>query len=164
MIIATVFLFFVLQLQAQNTRRMASYIVSFPQYVEWPKEYQEGNFMIGIYGESENAAELEKLVFGRKINNQAVIIKIFKHPDEITRCHMVIISAQTSDAVETIVEKFKPYNTLIITEKSGLTKKGPGISLISTSGRLSFELNKTNIINKGLNIDNEFHLMALVTY
>lgn len=142
---------------------MASYIYSFTKYVEWPKEYLEGNFVIGIYGDAESTSDLEKLVGGRKINNQPVIFKKFTQSNEISRCHMVVISAKTDEAIESIVEKFKPYNTLIITEKPGLTKKGPGICLNSNSGRLSFELNKTNIIKKGLNIDYQLNLMASVT-
>jgi hypothetical protein len=164
MILTTILLLFVVQLQAQKSRQMANYIYSFIKYVEWPKEYLEGNFVIGIYGDVESASDLEKLITGRKINSQPVILKKFTHPDEISRCHMIVISARNDKAIESIIEKIKPYNTLIITEKPGLTKKGPGICLTLKSGRLSFELNKANIIKKGLNIDHQLNLMASVTY
>lgn len=156
LIVTTLILFLSLQLKAQDTKLMASYIYSFTQYMEWPMEYQDGDFIIGIYGKSDITNDLEKLVADRKINNQPVVIKKFTSLEEITRCHVVLVSVKSDNDISSIIEKFKPYNTLIITEKSGITKNGPGISLITKDGKLSFELNKVNIKNKGLNIDNEF--------
>ena len=163
-IISTFLLFLIPQLEAQDSKLMASYIYSFTQYVEWPSRYQDGEFIIGIYGESDISGDLEKLIFNRKIKNQQVIIKRFSSPDEITRCHVAVISSKSWDDMERIVDKLKPYNTLIITKNSGCSKRGPGIGLITKDGKLSFELNRTNILSKGMYIDNQINLMATTVF
>lgn len=122
------------------------------KYIEWPTPYKEGNFVIGILGETPLMSELNTVTAAKKVFNQSIEIKKFNSSSEITKCNMLFIPFDKSDALQDVINKMKGSSTLIITEKEGILKQGAIINFVSVDGKLKFETNKTEIEKREIRI------------
>jgi hypothetical protein len=145
---------------AQDAKGMANYIYNFIKFIDWPVSAQKGEFVIGVVGETAVYKELEKIVNGRKAYNQPIILKKFTDPSSIGACHVIFVPDNYSEKINCLLSKTKINHTLIICEKSGMVKKGSCISFAMQDLKLTYEVNRTNIENSGLYIDNKLELLA----
>jgi hypothetical protein len=152
------FLFSSLLINAQESKIMALYIYNFVRYVEWPVSSQNGNFVIGVVGESPISDELEKIIVGKKVNNQAVILKKISNTDQATFCHVLFISEKYCDKVDGVTNS--KNNTLMICERKGVVSKSSAISFIRQDTKIKFEINKENIKKSGLYVNNQLEFLA----
>ena len=96
----------------------------------------------------------------KKVANQSLLVKRFKSPSEITKCHIVYVSKEKSTDLTSIIGKVKSNSTLIITEKQGLVDKGAGINFIVKDNRQKFELNKSNVEKYKLKVSSNLEALA----
>lgn len=143
-----------------NSKMKAIFIMNFTKLIEWPAQYREGNFVVGVVGESPLYTELVKMSKTKKVANQSLQIKRFKNPNEITKCHIVYVSKEISSDLTSVVSKVKSSSTLIITEKQGLVDKGAGINFIVKDNRQKFELNKGNVEKYKLKVSSNLEALA----
>lgn len=122
------------------------------KYIEWPTSYKEGNFIIGILGDTPVLNELGVVTSAKKIFNQSIEIKKFNTSTEISKCNMLFVPHDKAEALQEVVGKLKNSSTLIITEKDGVLKQGAIINFISVDGKLKFETNKTEIEKREIRI------------
>ena len=144
----------------QDPKIMATYIYNFTRFVEWPKDYKDGNFIIGVVGETPVYSELVQLMAGKNINRNEIEIKQFSDNSDFSRCHILFVPSSKSENINYILKGLSGYRTLIVCEKSGMINKGSGISFIEENSKLKFEINKTNIIKKGLYVNSQLVLLA----
>lgn len=122
----------------------AIYIYNFTKYIEWPDNYKNGNFVIGVIG--NNVAlinELNKMAASKTVGSQKLEIKNLSAPD--ATCHILYLLSDNSSQLNDVIEKNKSKCTLIITDKAGLAAKGAGINFIIQENKQKIELNKSNI-------------------
>ena len=143
-----------------NSKMKAIFIMNFTKLIEWPTSYREGNFVIGVLGDSPLYNELVKMSQTKKVANQSLQIKRFKTPSEISKCHIVYISKDDSNQISGVEKKIKSSSTLIITEKSGFVDKGAGINFIIKDNRQKFELNKGNVEKYKLKVSSNLEALA----
>jgi hypothetical protein len=92
-----ILIFFVLQSKAQLpdpvSKIKVMFLYNFTKYIEWPKEYKQGDFIIGILGGGSEALqkELEKLALTKKAGIQNIVIKKYNSLAEVDKCHMLFI-------------------------------------------------------------------------
>lgn len=122
------------------------------KYIEWPAPYKEGNFVIGILGESPVLTELSTVTAAKKVFNQSIEIKKFNSSAEISKCNMLFIPFDKTEILQEIINKVKGTSTLLITEKDGVLKQGAIINFVSVEGKLKFETNKTEIEKREIRI------------
>ena len=134
--------------------------MNFTKLIEWPASYREGSFVVGVVGDSPLYNELMTMSKTKKVANQSLMIKRFQTPEEITKCHIVYISKEESDEIDSVVKKIKSSSTLIITEKQGLVDKGAGINFIVKDNRQKFELNKGNVEKYKLKVSSNLEALA----
>ena len=60
-----------------------------------------------------------------------------------------------------VLKKMKGKNTLIVTEKPGLTKQGAAINFIAENNKQCFELNKINIAKYNLKVSSTLEARAV---
>ncbi|MCB0403013.1 MAG: YfiR family protein [Flavobacteriales bacterium] len=143
-----------------NSKMKAIFILNFTKLIEWPEKYREGNFVVGVVGESPLYNELVKMSSTKKVANQSLMVKQFNSPDDITKCHILYLSKDESDALNAVITKVKSNSTLIITEKQGLVDKGAGINFIVKDNRQKFELNKGNVEKYKLKVSSNLEALA----
>jgi hypothetical protein len=161
MLIAVGLLIGIYNSNAQDAKGMATHVYNFIKFIDWPAASQNGEFIVGVVGETPVYQELEKLFAGRKAYNQPIVLKKFADPASVSRCHVIFLPDNYCDKIDYIKNKSKLYNTLIVCERSGMIKKGAAISFITQDSKLRYEVCRTNITNNGLYVDNKLELLAL---
>jgi len=143
-----------------NSKMKAIFIMNFTKLIEWPASYREGNFIVGVIGDSPLYAELVKMAKTKKVANQPLEIKRFSTVNDISKCHIIFVSENKSQEINSVVKKVKPNSTLIITTKQGLVDKGSGINFIVKNNRQKFELNKQNVERYKLKVSSNLEALA----
>ena len=80
----------------------AIFIMNFTKLVEWPQAYREGNFVVGVVGESPMFQELSKMAKTKKVANQTLEIKKFDSSVDISKCHILYVSQNSKDDISDI--------------------------------------------------------------
>src|SRR5690606_28982181 len=105
-------------------------------------------------------SELLKMTETKKVANQALEIKKFSSPEDVSKCHILYICKDKSDKLNDVVKKIKNNSTLIVTEENGLVDKGAGINFIIKENRQKFELNKGNVEKYKLKVSSNLEALA----
>ena len=127
-----------------NAKIKAIYIYNFTKYIEWPDNYKQGNFVIGVLGNNASLInELNKMATSKTVGSQRLEIKNITNAD--AACHIIYLLSGNATQLAELVDKIKNKSTLIITDKAGLAAKGAGINFVVQENKQKIELNKSNI-------------------
>lgn len=149
--------------QETNYKAYSVYVYNFIKYIEWPKEYRTGEFVIAVIGDSPVTADLKVLAATKKANGQTIVIKKYASVADVEKCHVLYISSGKSSVLKAAMEKTKNSSTLVIAEREGLAKKGAGINFVTLEDdTLKFELNKKAIETHNLKISMMLVSMGLL--
>lgn len=123
----------------------AVYLYNFSKYIEWPTDYRQGDFIIGVLnGSSHIMAELKKMAASKTAGSQRFIIKNFKSAAEIGKCNILYVPETSNGELGEVLKKIKGKSTLLVTESVGDAKRGAAINFVSKDSKQEFELNKSN--------------------
>lgn len=146
-----------------NAKIKAVFIYNFAKYIEWPSNYQSGQFTIGILGENDALYdELTKMSKVKKVANQSFSIRKYSKLSEVDSPHILYIPEDSSSILAKAVSKLTGKSTLIVTEEPGLAKKGSSINFIIEGNRQKFELNKTTTESHNLKIASTLENLAVI--
>jgi hypothetical protein len=134
----------------------ANIIYRITKYINWPPEKKEGNFVIGIVGDSPLYNEIQSFTTNKTVGNQKIIIKTFSSSASSYDCHILFISEDRSRSLKKIVAATIDSPVLIISEAEGLAQQGSCINFIIEDDHLKLEINKNNIENRNLSVASEF--------
>lgn len=160
-LIAGIFLL-TLNSYSQVAKLQSVFIYNFTKYIDWPAAYKTGPFIIGVIGESPIIIELSSMASTKTAGSQKIVIKKFNTVSEITKSHIIFIPQGKSSQLSSVLTQTKSHSTLIITEQEGLAQKGSCINFIIKDNKQKFELNKSNVINRGLQINSALERLAIV--
>jgi len=149
---------------AQVAQLQSMFIYNFTKQIEWPPAYRQGEFVIGVLGNSQIVAELSKLAQTKTVGSQRIVVKKFTTAKAIEKCHILFVSQDASSSTEKAVEKIteNSFNTLIIGEQEGLTQSGAAINFVIRDRRQNFELKKANAAKYGLKISAYIEKLAII--
>lgn len=153
---------FTLKTAAQSTVSQAQsiFIYNFTRLIEWPNK--DGDFVIGVYGSSELASDLEKYTAGKNVGLQKIVVKKFKEVEEISKCNIIFVSSGRSSKLPDIISKLSGGHTLIVGEKRGIIDAGAAINFIMNDDKLKFELKSSNASKYGLKVNSKLESMAII--
>ena len=127
------------------------FLYNFMKYVEWPSN--EGDFIIGVTGESPVKKELHELAKNKKAKGRKIVVISIITPGDALLCNMVYIPSAKSSELKLILEKVKGKSILVVAEREGMAKKGAAFSFaIDDDDALKFDINKTVLEMQGLKI------------
>jgi hypothetical protein len=162
LILIPLMMLFGLTLQAQQQSQVQSaYIYHFTKYMEWPSNKQSGDFVIGVVGSSPILPYLQSLAASKKAGMQKIVVKKFSSVSAATSCHMLFISSKNSSELSAAIAKGKKFNALIVTEKSGLGKKGACINFVIIGGKARFEINESAIKSNNIKVSAKLMQMGI---
>jgi hypothetical protein len=150
--------------QDVNSKIKAIFIYNFTKYIEWPENQKQGDFVIGVLGNSNPnlIKELDKMATLSKIGSRGFVVKIYNSVEEITKCQLLFITAEKSNLITAAVQKVAKNNTLVIGENTGQIKKGAVINFVYQENKQKFELSKTNAERSGLTVSSSLINMAIL--
>jgi hypothetical protein len=147
---------------AQNSARYeALFVYNFTRYIQWPNSSSQ-EFVIGVLGKSDILNELQSVTANKKIGSSSIVVKQFHNASEIGKCQILVVSDEASAQVTNLASQLHGKNTLIITERPGLSKKGASICFAIEDGKQKFEISKNNVAKNGLMVNNQLLDMGIV--
>jgi hypothetical protein len=127
------------------------FLYNFMKYIEWPNT--DGDFIIGVVGESPVKKELEELSKIKKAKGKQIVVINIITPNDARLCNMVYIPSSESAELKPILEKIKGKAVLVVAEREGLAKKGAAISfVVDDDDALKFDINKSVLDSQSLKI------------
>ncbi|RLD76376.1 MAG: hypothetical protein DRJ10_13685 [Bacteroidetes bacterium] len=143
----------------QDAKFQALIMYNFTKLLDWPDK--SGDFVINVIDNVELAKELADFTATRKAGGIQNIVVNEILTNELTKCQMVFVGASESDKLDEIIKKTEGNNTLLITEKNGLTEEGAGISFVKKNGAWKFEFNELNIKKQDLKVSSDFKELGI---
>lgn len=149
---------------ASDYRMQSVFLYNFTRLIAWPGDYQSGDFVISVYGDSPMYAEVEKMAQTKKAGKQSIIAKKVTSVNEIGKCHIIYIPSSNSGKIESVATHLKQngIKALIVTESRNATDKGSVINFTIVNNRQRFELSESNAKAMGLNPGGEIQRLAIL--
>ena len=142
---------------SQETKFKALFMYNFTKYLEWPDERLSGEFVM-----SDITQELEIIAGKKKVGSQAIVVKEINSLSEISSCHILYVPENKSSKIEEILSNCPGKGTVLITDKPGLGSTISCLNYVKVDGKLSFEINKTNLEKQGIIINSGFLSLGIV--
>jgi hypothetical protein len=147
------FLGIFLTTNAQEEKFKALFLYNFTKYIEWPSSVQQGNFVIGVLGDTSFEELLSTMLVGKKVGNQSIVVKYFNSTNNVENCQLLFLSKEKSAQVDEILSFMANKNILLVSESGGMIISGSGINFINKGGKLTYEIKKSNIEKYGLKVN-----------
>jgi hypothetical protein len=128
--------------QATEAGIKAAFLYKFAGYIEWPANAftaPDAPFVIAVTGAEEVAAELERLVPGRSINNRPVAVRRLREGEPAKGAHIVFIG-RAEPNVRAVVRAAQQNLALIVTETERGLEAGSSINFVLAEDRVGFEV------------------------
>jgi YfiR/HmsC-like len=140
----------------------ATFIYNFTKYIEWPSSYKQGNFIIGIVGNTPLLKDLSSMAATKRAGSQPFEIQSFPNVSSISKCHLLFVASDNAANMKEISMKMKPYSTLIVSERPGCAKLGAAINFVIQDNKQKFELNKANAEKYNLKVGSSLAGLAIL--
>jgi hypothetical protein len=141
----------------------ANIIYHFTKYIDWPQYRKEGDFIIGIVGDSPLYEEMKKMMKNKTVGSQTIVVKQLTASQVSFKYHILFVTEEESVNIKKIAGKTASTPVLVVSEQEGLASMGACINFIVVADRLKLEINKNNIEMRNLNIASELlHLGKIV--
>src|SRR5271157_6586502 len=99
------FVFHSIYSQTEIPKAQSIFIYNFTRLIEWPESFKNGDFVIGVIGNSDVYGELQAYTAGKKVAMQNIVVKKFKDLSEIDNCHILFVSYNKSSILPDILKK-----------------------------------------------------------
>jgi hypothetical protein len=140
----------------------ANIIYRFTKYIDWPVNKKNGDFIIGVIGESRLYDDLKSLSANKTVGSQRIVVVRMSSTAASYDCHMLFICEEESSNLKRIVSLTARAPILIISESDGLARKGSCINFITVDERLKLEINKNNVEQRNLGIASELLELGII--
>ena len=150
--------------QTGIAKAQAMFIYNFSRLIEWPASYKTGSFVIGVLGAGEIISELESYTTGKRVGSQLIVVKQYRDPAEIDKCHILFVTFAKTKILGDMTNLLSNKSTLIITEKNGAVDEGSAINFLLVGDKLKFEINQENATKYGIKYSSKLTEMAFKSY
>ena len=147
----------------QPEKYQSVFIYQFTKYIQWPDA--EGDFIIGIYGDSKVKPLIEAIAASKKVGDTRTIkIKQYSGVGSIDKCHILFIPDSRKADIPAIIRSTMNKGILIVTETPGLLQAGSCINYIVSGDKVAFEISKKNVAAQNLKISENLIKLAVAVY
>jgi nitrogen regulatory protein PII len=156
-------MFFVCTLAfGQSYKLHPLFIYSFTRHVQWPEEYNLGDFEIVVFGDSPIVEELQTMARMKKVGDRSIVVKTIQNITELRKCNILFLPSDRSDRLKDVLQKVGSQSILIVTESSGMGQQGSNINFVIKDGKLAFELNQSAMAKQNLKATPEITRLAII--
>jgi signal transduction histidine kinase/CheY-like chemotaxis protein len=137
----------------------SQYLYNFIELIQWPKEVELAVLTVGFYGyDTALLAESQRLLTGVSVRGKPVRLKVISGLGELADTNVLVVSKIQSKRLDSIASRFVKSNMLIVSD-GATDKKSIMINFTySDDERISFEINKSNMIYEGLRVSDDILL------
>ena len=141
----------------------AVFIFNFTQFVEWPVNTfatPQSPLIIGVLGQDPFGSYLDETVANEKVNEHPMIIKRFRHVEDIKECHLLFIQSAETVKMPQIISSLKGRSILTISDASNFMKQGGMIRFFTIDNKIQFQINPEAAKASGLTISSKLLRLA----
>jgi hypothetical protein len=141
----------------------AAFIYNFAALVKWPTSaFPEpgGPITLAILGSDDFAPHTEEFLAGRKVGRRRIEVARISTLEEITRHHMVFVSASEDDRIPQILEAARGRQVLTIGESEVFARSGGIIGFYREGKKIHFQINRPAAEAAGLQISSRLLRLA----
>lgn len=149
------FLFFIFRISfSQTTEKFKAVLIyRITQNINWRLSSQPDKYIITVIGNSPINWELNNVSKSARATKPRIEIKKVISIEKIGYTHIVYIPKNKSSMINDIVQKLEGQKTVIISDNFLIQSNGIDINLSYKENTLKLEVNKNNIVQKGLKIN-----------
>lgn len=146
----------------EKYRYQAMFVYNFTRMTAWPQDYQTGEFVIGVLGNSPIHKEFSDIAQSRQVGSQKIVVKQFNSIEDISKCHIVYVAGSQTRNMSAINQKLTSENIagLIVTDSRNALDEGAAVNFIMEGDRQRYELSQTNASALGLSLGSEMTRLA----
>jgi len=156
----TISIFTVFPQVGSVSQAQSMFIYNFSRLIQWPAGSNSGEFVIGIFGDSEVYTSLTSFVANKKVGARSIVVRKFEDPQSISRCQILFIGDSKISKFPEVISHIQGFNSLVITEKRGMINSGSAIDFILDGDKLKFMMNSDNAKKYNLTISKSLEDMA----
>ncbi len=130
------------------------FIYNFTTLVNWPSDYQSGEFVLAVFGSSPMYEEFQDMARKRSVSGRPIVARQFTRVTEISKCHIIYVPARYSRSLSDIANHLKRrnINALVVTNARGSIRNGAVINFTVRQERQRFQISQQNAENMGLTL------------
>jgi hypothetical protein len=137
--------------RAQEEKYITLYVYNFTKYIEWPDEYQSGDFVIDVLGHNSVYESLRDMLSEKSRGKQTFVVNHPATVDEINPdCNILFVGHWRSKEIADALNRVGDTGTLVVSEKTGMLKQGADINLVIKNQKILYEMKKSSLTNRGL--------------
>ena len=139
----------------------AAFLYHFIQFVEWPDDAMLPNqpIVVGILGVDPFGADIETLK-GKEIRGRPLLIQRYTNVSDVTRCHLLFISASERNQLDGILKSLHGESVLTVGEMDAFVDYGGIINFILLDNKIRFQINTGAAEKAGLRISSKLLKLA----
>ena len=142
------------------SQAQSMFIYNFSRLIQWPAGSSNGEFIIGVIGDTEMFTSLTAFVTNKKVGNLSISVKKFDDTQNITRCNILFVGDAKIGKLGEVISKIEGSNSLIITERKGMINSGSAIDFFMDQDKLKFVINADNAEKYNLIVSKSLEDMA----
>ena len=140
----------------------AAFLYKFTGYVEWPASsfaHHDTPIVIGVIGAEDVAAELERIVPGRRVNERGVAVKRLREGESPRGTHLLFVGRAEAGA-RAMLRLAQQLGILAVTETERGLDNGATINFVIADERVGFEVSLASAERSGLRISSRMLAVA----
>lgn len=139
----------------------SAYLINFLKYFSWKNQNDLDRFVIGYVGEKDALyKELEKVSGRLKIKGKPFTVISLSGEEKVGSVQLLFIAASARQKELELSIKYRQNNTLFVTDGSA-NQTSFMVNLLETNDRkIEFEINRSNILYEGLDMDSKVLLIG----
>lgn len=122
----------------------AVFLFHFTQFVEWPTNAfaaTNSPFVIGILGDHPVGAALRDVIRGETVRGRELVLRVFRHPDEVRQCHMLFLVEGEEASVPRVLSRLRGQPVLLVSEVDGFAQRGGMIEFVTDQKKIKLKIN-----------------------
>lgn len=161
-----IFVFLSANIYGQQTeiRMQSVFLYNFTRLISWPSDYQSGDFIMAVYGNSPIFEELQDMANTKRVGSQKILARNYNSISDISKCHIIYVPSNQSRSISDIVSalKSKGIKALVVGNSRNAIRNGAIVNFVLVDGRQRFEISQSNAKALGVTLGGEITRLGIV--
>ena len=148
---------------AQEYQVKAVFLYNFTQFVGWPPATlaeAQTPIVIGILGDDPFGSYLDDTVRGEKVGDRPLIVRRYRHLDDVDDCQILFISRSEAVHFDQIAARLKDRSILTVSDADQSGKRGGIVRFVTENDRVKLHISVSSAKDAGLTISSKLLRVA----
>lgn len=144
-------------------RIKAAYLFNFTKFVNWPPasfEYPGSPMHLCVFGKDPFGPELEKIVFGKRVNNRVIDIRRIDDPDQMSDCEVLFFGESENARLRSHLDRLGTQAVLTVSDEPQFIQRGGMVRFLIVDGKVRFDINRRAAESAGITISSKLLSVA----